>query len=86
MESTTWIKWSRTIQQNGELEVAIDYGFQYVIYMENNAETVTRVDSRRIFLKDLDKNLVIPYNEKRTTNHRVCQHFGTKPGIKCMLG
>lgn len=71
--------------------MAAGYVLQYsgcrcILYSENNPECAKSSQSRRIFLQDLGKQLVMPAIEDRAKNPKIAAHFTTKSGIECMLG
>ncbi|XP_076267092.1 piggyBac transposable element-derived protein 4 isoform X2 [Rhynchophorus ferrugineus] len=58
----------------------------YILYYENNKMIVKNSYERRLFYRQLGRELCIPFVESRSNNAQIMRHFSTKVAIESLLG
>lgn len=58
----------------------------YILYYENNKKLVKKSYERRLFYRQLGRELCTPFVESRSQNPQIMRHFSTKVAIESFLG
>jgi len=58
----------------------------YILYYENNKMLVKKSYERRLFYRQLGRELCTPFVENRSQNPQIMRHFSTKVAIESFLG